>query len=324
MEKDQKSLCSENTKADSDTSEVDLHAGLPYDERVKRGEEIKGEGNALFKENKLSQAIDKYDEAIAMLPLNHPRRSVFLCNRSMCSLKIETPGQALVDANQAIHYDKTNVKAHYRKAIAYYALNKLKEAINALKYITDTLKVKKNKDVNEKMNLLKKMKKERDFLKAIEFQDETDQLDPDSLSIPANYSGPRFDPEGRVSRQWVLDLVEYFKDQKRLHKKYVWMMLKKMTRILDNEQNLNFLEVKDDHVAVDSEEGEEHNLEYKYQQYDSVRYTLPQITVCGDIHGKHPDILFNYYRPVLRSHEHLEYERLPIKIQPIPLQRRLR
>ena len=295
MEKDNKSESSEITKANSESSDNDPYAHINDEERLKKGEEIKNEGNSFFKQNKFEQAVEKYDEAVKMLPLNHARRSVFLCNKSMCSVKLETPGQALIDAEEAIKYDPKNIKAYYRKAIAFYALNKLKDALLALQYITNTLKIKTNKDVNEKIKILQKIKKERDFLKAIEYQDETDQLDPDSLSIPSDYKGLRLEEDKPIPRKWVLDLMEYFKDQKKLHKKYVWMMIKKMIEILDKEPNLNFLNVKDDLKVIDSEDGEKYNLEFNYQKYDSVRYTLPKITVCGDIHGEILYLYINLY-----------------------------
>lgn len=255
-----------------------------------KAEDIKNQGNKFYKSNNLKLAITKYEEAVNTLPEGHKRRAVFLCNKSMCSLKLEEPGQALLDAEEAIKIDPKNIKAYYRKAIAQYALNRLKEAIESLKQITVTLKIKTNKDVNEKLKLLKKIHKERNFLKAIEYEDETDQLDPNSLNVPSSYQGPKLEETQAVSFDWVMALVEHLKDQKKLHKKFVWMMIRRMTSILDSEPNLNFLRVQDGYVSKEAKEGHpvptDLDYTYKYSKYDDVRYILPKITVCGDIHGR--------------------------------------
>jgi len=257
----------------------------------KKAEAIKNEGNKFYKENKLKLAIEKYDEAVQTLPEGHIRRAVFLCNKSMCSLKLEEPGQALIDAEEAIKVNPKNIKAYYRKAIAEYALNRLKEAINSLKEITITLKVKSNKDVNAKLKLLKKLQKERSFLKAIEYEDETDQLNPLSMNVPSDYQGPKLNEDQPISFDWLMDMIDYLKNQKKIHKKFVWMMILRMIAILDSEPNLNFIKVQDGYEAKEITAGFKptskdttHQI-YKYKSYDDVRYTLPKITVCGDIHG---------------------------------------
>ena len=282
-------------------------------ELEKLAESIKNEGNKLYKENKLKLAIEKYDLAVKTLPPGHIRGAVFLCNKSMCSLKLEEPGQAMIDSQNAIKIDPKNIKAYYRMAIAYYALNKLKDAIQTLKVITNTLKIKSNKDVNEKLKLLKKIQKERNFLKAIEYEDETDQLDPESLSIPSSYQGPILEENQKISLDWVMNMVDFLKKQKKLHKKFVWFLIRRMISVLDQEPNLNFLSVKDEFVAQEMPEGVENEASsFSYVKYDDVRYTLPKITVCGDIHGK--PINFRKFikntlclikRTILRFTEHL-------------------
>ena len=260
------------------------------EEIEKQAEATKNEGNSFYKQSNFKQAIEKYEEAVQQLPENHLRRAVYLCNKAMCSLKLEEPGQALKDAERAIAIDPKNLKAYYRKAVSFYAMNKLKLAIEALKEITNKLKIRTNKDVNDKLKLLKKMLKERAFLKAIEYEDETQQLDANTLNVPTSYQGPRLDDRVGLSHDWVMKLIEYLKDQKKLHKKFVWIMIKRMTAVLDSEPNLNFLKVVDGQETEEVVEGasvpEELDYSWKYKEYDDVRYTLPQITVCGDIHGK--------------------------------------
>lgn len=298
MESEKTSINSENTRAETLSNETDPYSGWTDEERVEKAEIVKNEGNGFFKANKFELAVDKYDIAVNMLPNNHLKRAVYLCNKSLCSLKLERPGQALLDAEEAISIDPKNIKAYYRKSITLYALRKLKEAIAVLKMITTKLKVKNNKDINEKLKLLRKIKKETDFMKAIEYEDETDQLDPDNLAIPSEYRGPIVENDKPLSLEWVLNLLEYFKDQKRLHKKYAWMLIKKMIQILGEEPNFNYLTIEDGLQVRNKDEGEKDFAKFEYVEYDHVRYVLPQITVCGDIHGN-PSLFLVSNRPTL-------------------------
>ena len=87
-----------------------------------------------------------------------------------------------------------------------------------------------------------------------------------------------------------MSMIDFLKKQKKLHKKFVWFLIKRMISVLDSEPNLNFLKVQDDFVAQELQDGikvpENNDFSYNYTKYDANRYTLPKITVCGDIHGK--------------------------------------
>jgi tetratricopeptide (TPR) repeat protein len=68
-------------------------------DEVKAGAEaFKAEGNALFKERQFQPAVLKYSEALAAWPGNH----VYFANRSICHLKMENYGLALLDAQACI------------------------------------------------------------------------------------------------------------------------------------------------------------------------------------------------------------------------------
>jgi len=47
----------------------------------------------------------------------------------------------------------------------------------------------------------------------------------DDIIVEENYSGPKFE-KGKLDLEFVLNLMEYLKDQKSLHKKYCWMLIK--------------------------------------------------------------------------------------------------
>jgi len=50
-------------------------------------EQLKEEGNKLFKENKLDEAYEKYDSAIKLDPLNATTASKLYCNKAAVAIK---------------------------------------------------------------------------------------------------------------------------------------------------------------------------------------------------------------------------------------------
>lgn len=50
------------------------------------------------------------------------------------------------------------------------------------------------------------------------------------MIVPESYTGPRF--EDSIDEAWVINLIDYFKDQKTLHKKYAALLIQKAKTIL--------------------------------------------------------------------------------------------
>lgn len=78
----------------------------------------------MFSENDYQLAIDLYTKAIDAFPT-----AILYANRSIAHLKTECAGYALTDATKAIETDKTYIKGYYRRAAAYMALGKFKQAL---------------------------------------------------------------------------------------------------------------------------------------------------------------------------------------------------
>ena len=62
-----------------------------------RADALKDEGNTLLTAGKLSQAIEKYTAAIAILP-----SAIYYSNRAQALIKLESYGLAISDANEAL------------------------------------------------------------------------------------------------------------------------------------------------------------------------------------------------------------------------------
>jgi len=50
---------------------------------------LKEDGNKLFKDNKLDEAYNKYDEAIKLDPLNTTTASKLYCNKAAVAMKMK-------------------------------------------------------------------------------------------------------------------------------------------------------------------------------------------------------------------------------------------
>ena len=78
-------------------------------------------------------ASQEYEEAerqfgIALIN-NAENRVDVLCNRAACSLKLKRYADAQADAAEAINFEPSSVKAHYRLACAYQGWGKLDSAL---------------------------------------------------------------------------------------------------------------------------------------------------------------------------------------------------
>ncbi|OJD29196.1 serine threonine protein phosphatase ppt1 [Diplodia corticola] len=220
---------------------------------------LKEKGNKAFKEHDWPAAIDFYTQAIEV----YDKEPSFYTNRAQANIKLEAYGFAVVDANKAIELDPNNVKAYYRRAVANTAILKHHDALRDWKIV-----VKKNP--NDKVAKLQhaeceKVVKRDAFLKAIEVSDAPsaiEGLDLDNMVVEDGYDGARMEGTN-MTKEFIEDMIQRFKDGKKIHRKYVYQII----------------------IAV---------KELVYNEPTMVEYDVPEgtkITVCGDTHGQFFDLL---------------------------------
>lgn len=227
------------------------------DEIKRQAEEIKKQANEQFRKQNYKKAIDLYTEAIKI----NPNNAIYYSNRSMCRMKIESYGLAFTDADKAIKIDPCYAKGYYQKGVAQYTLGKYKDA---KKLFTEVLRISpQNKDAQKKIKECEKAIKADRFQKALENKKVWYKLvHLESMPVEKDYKGPRIEDVG-ITKKFVEDLIAHYKDQKKLHKRYVYQILLSVIEYYKNEPNI---------IDLSIPEGE-------------------HMTVCGDVYGHFFDIL---------------------------------
>ncbi|CAD8176897.1 unnamed protein product [Paramecium pentaurelia] len=225
-------------------------------------EKLKELGNEQFKLSNFQKAIEFYTSAIENA--NGNQRLVCLSNRAFAHIKMENYGLAIIDADEILKDDSGFIKAYYRKGSAYLLLGKFDDARREFKR-ADSLTQGKDADIQAKLKQIKQAIYEREFAKSIERPDESSEpIEIQDIIVEQGYDGPRIDNDiSEVTPEWCEKLMNHYKDQKKLHKKYAVMILQKVGEILKSQQNV-------------------------------VEYDVPkdlEFTVCGDTHGQFFDLL---------------------------------
>jgi serine/threonine-protein phosphatase 5 len=98
-----------------------------------------------------------------------------------------------------------------------------------------------------------------EFFRAIEVGDEpsaAEGLDLDAMVVEQEYDGVRIEKE--MTPEFITDMLERFKNGKKIHKKYVYQIVIAVKKIVYDEATMVEMEIEDD----------------------------AKLTVCGDTHGR--------------------------------------
>ncbi|KAG7357142.1 protein phosphatase [Nitzschia inconspicua] len=247
---------------------------------------LKDEGNEQLLKGHYLEAIGLYSDALEYSPTN----AVILSNRAQAYIKVENYGLAMADATAALDSDPKYAKAYYRRGSAQYALGHLKDAKKDFRKVCQLQP--KSKDARAKLQACEKAIREEAFLKAIESEMTaplSETYDPNAILLNASsYDGPNplmsdgptedmeleaslFQP-GKLPREFVLASMEYFRNQKLIHKRYVARLLLTCKTMFESMNSLMEIDIPT--------EPPEHDPT-----------ASPRVTVCGDTHGQFYDVL---------------------------------
>ncbi|KAK6071791.1 serine threonine-protein phosphatase 5 [Seiridium cupressi] len=225
---------------------------------VEQAVALKNDGNKAFAGHDWLKAIELYTKAIEL----NDKEPTFYLNRAQANIKSEAYGYAIQDATKAIELNPNLVKAYFRRAVAYAAILKPKDALGDFK---ECVRLDpSNKDAKVKLAECQKIVRQLNFFAAIELQDEpsaAEGLDLDSMVIEPDYDGVKLGDE--MTQEFVDDMIERFKNGKKIHKKYVYQIVIAVKKIVYDEATMVEMKIPDD----------------------------VQLTVCGDTHGQYFDLL---------------------------------
>lgn len=224
-------------------------------------ERLKVLANEAFKANKYSLAIDLYSQAIN----ENEGNAVYWANRAFAHTKLEEYGSAIQDATRAIEIDPKYSKGYYRRGAAYLAMGKFKEALKDLQQVK---KLSPNDpDATRKLKECEKAVMKLKFEEAISVPDSerrsiADSIDYHTIDVEPQYSGARIEGD-TVTLDFVKKMMDDFKNQKCLHKRYAYQIVLQTRDLLRELPSL---------VDINVPNGN-------------------RFTVCGDVHGQFYDLL---------------------------------
>jgi serine/threonine-protein phosphatase 5 len=153
-------------------------------------------------------------------------------------------------------------QAYFRRAVAQAAILKPKDAARDFK---ECVRLDpNNKDAKLKLADCQKIVRQLNFFAAIDVGDEpsaAEGLDLDSMSIEADYDGVHLKDE--MTQEFIDDMIERFKNGKKIHKKYVYQIVITVMKIVYEEATMVEMKIPDD----------------------------VKLTVCGDTHGQYFDLM---------------------------------
>ncbi|KAK9456344.1 Metallo-dependent phosphatase-like protein [Dipodascopsis uninucleata] len=234
----------------------------PTKEEQDQAARLKDEANKLLVTGNYTQAIEKYTEAIEL----DPEKEVYWSNRAQAHIKEEAYGSAIADATEAIRINSAYVKSYYRRAVAYTAILRPKDALRDFNAVVQ--KAPSDKSARIKRDECQKLVRRLAFEAAIEVEDEvpvSQTIDYMSMTVEDSYDGVRLEVDGqlKITPEFVHDMIERFKSGKKLHRKYVFAIIIETMKIFIAEPTMVEVDVKNEET----------------------------ITVCGDTHGQFFDLL---------------------------------
>lgn len=222
-------------------------------------EKYKDEGNEYFKASNYKLAIEKYTLAIEA----NPKVAAYYANRAFAHIRMESFGYAIADATIAIELDSRFIKGYYRRATANMALGRFKESLKDLQTVC---KVAPNdKDAQLKFKECEKIVKRIAFEKAIAADDKKsviEMAEVNEMVVDPSYDGPHL--QENITLEFVLELIEHLKKEKKLDKKYAYQLLLKVKQFFMEQPSLVECELSE---------------------------TTKKFTICGDVHGQFYDLL---------------------------------
>mmetsp|Transcript_14997 Transcript_14997/g.58727 ORF Transcript_14997/g.58727 Transcript_14997/m.58727 type:complete len:494 (+) Transcript_14997:58-1539(+) len=240
---------------------LDLSKASP-EALAERSEELKAKANKLFVAGSWKEAEELYTEAIDCNPSNH----ILYSNRSNCHLRLEQYGYAMEDAKKTIELCPSYAKGYYRRGCAHVSLGKYKEALKDFAIVCKL--APKDKGALARYMDCKKAVRREAFEAAIECEQNkkaSETIILDEIQVPESYDGLRLQSTEaeHLNEAWIRELMEYYREQKKLHIRFVYEILLKALDLFKKQPTLVDVPVPENGTVM----------------------------VYGDVHGQYYDLL---------------------------------
>eukprot|EP00166_Cyanidium_caldarium_P000234 ctg_110.g43 len=250
---------------------------------------------------------------------------VLYANRALARIKVEEYGFAISDAGISIALSESEYpKAFYRRASALFALGRYKQAMSDFKRVLRA--APQDMEARAKLKECERRAREKAFAAAIDTSSDAAAspcltADMSTVPVDADYTGPRIVPaasreldriavgDGSVTRAFCEQLLEWYRAQHKLPKKYVMQLV-----------TAAYVHLREYPSLVDVKLGTQRRTVGAWPQRPApverhlVARSDPPATLDGV--RRHP-------RPVLRPAAHLRDERPAERRQSVSVQRRL-
>uniref|UniRef100_A0A1Q3F4A1 Putative tetratricopeptide repeat protein 1 n=1 Tax=Culex tarsalis TaxID=7177 RepID=A0A1Q3F4A1_CULTA len=124
-----------------DESQRDFEKSLSEEEKLAnkaKAEELKAQGNDLFKQGEYQKSADMYTAALRICPVDfNAERSILYANRAAAKTKLNFKPSAIDDCTKAIEHNPKYLKALLRRATLYEEADKLDESLEDFKQILE-------------------------------------------------------------------------------------------------------------------------------------------------------------------------------------------
>lgn len=139
--KGSKSECKDDDDYIDDESQRDWEKGLTEEEKLAnkaKADELKTQGNDLFKQGDFDKSANVYTEALRICPVEYSaERSILYANRAAAKTKLNFKPSAIDDCTKAIEHNPMYLKALLRRATLYEEADKLDESLEDFKKILE-------------------------------------------------------------------------------------------------------------------------------------------------------------------------------------------
>ncbi|KAK8826550.1 hypothetical protein WA538_006011 [Blastocystis sp. DL] len=229
---------------------------------------IKEEGNNFFKQGEYSKACNKYTEAINICPT-----AILYGMKLRFTMTAKQIAHALRDADKAVELDPSYAKGFYRRGSAHFYSGNLQASLDDFKQCLAVNPV--NPGVRKKIEEIRKLIKLERFSSAIHVENVSfaDQVVLKDLRFSTEIEGPTIDfvndgsdiDDYTITERFILDMQKWHKEGKKIHPKFVYIILVKTIRYLRTLPNI---------IELSLPEGDQNTFR-----------------VCGDVHGQYYDFM---------------------------------